>query len=52
MQRLRTDRELVCDAMVIERLEAGERLGYAQVLLRLAEAISNGPRAFPSRYGR
>jgi len=48
LQRLRADRELVCDAMVVERLQAGERLGYAQVLLRLAEAISDGLRAFPS----
>jgi beta-lactamase regulating signal transducer with metallopeptidase domain len=48
LHRLRTDRELVCDAMVVERLEPGQRLGYARVLLRLAEAISNGPRAFPS----
>jgi beta-lactamase regulating signal transducer with metallopeptidase domain len=48
LQRLRADRELVCDAMVVERLQAGERLGYAQVLVRLAEAISDGLRAFPS----
>jgi beta-lactamase regulating signal transducer with metallopeptidase domain len=48
LQRFRADRELVCDAIVIEHLKIGERLGYAQVLLRLAEAISDGPRAFPS----
>ncbi|HEV2211234.1 MAG TPA: M56 family metallopeptidase [Verrucomicrobiae bacterium] len=48
LQRLRADRELVCDAIVVERLKTGERLGYAQVLLRLAEAISDGARAFPS----
>ncbi len=48
LHRLRADRELVCDAIVVERLEASERLGYAQVLLRLAEALSNGPRVFPS----
>ena len=48
LQRLRADRELVCDAIVIEHLKIGERLGYAQVLLRLAEAVSDGPRAFPS----
>jgi hypothetical protein len=48
MQRLRADRELVCDAIVVERLKNNERLGYAQVLLRLAEAISSGPRVFPS----
>ena len=48
LQRLRADRELVCDAIVVERLKASERLGYAQVLLRLAEAISNGPRVFAS----
>jgi hypothetical protein len=34
--------------MVVERLQANERLGYAQVLLRLAEAISDGLRPFPS----
>jgi hypothetical protein len=48
LNRLRADRELVCDAVVVERLEEAERLGYARVLLRLAEAISNGPRIFPS----
>ena len=48
LRRLRADRELVCDAIVIERLKMGERLGYAHVLLRLAEAISDGPRAFLS----
>lgn len=48
LQRFRADRELVCDAIVIEHLKMGERLGYAQVLLRLAEAVSDGPRAFPS----
>lgn len=48
LQRLRTDRELVCDAIVVERLKANERLGYARVLLRLAEVVSDGPRAFPS----
>jgi beta-lactamase regulating signal transducer with metallopeptidase domain len=48
LQRLRTDRELVCDALVVERLKTGERLAYAQVLLRLAETISDAPRAFPS----
>ena len=48
LQRLRADRELVCDANVVERLKIGERRSYAQVLLRLAEAISNEPGAFPS----
>lgn len=48
LHRLRADRELVCDALVVERLEASERLSYAQVLLKLAEALSNGPRVFPS----
>ena len=48
LRRLRADRELVCDAIVVERLKIPERLGYAQVLLRLAEVISEGPRAFAS----
>jgi beta-lactamase regulating signal transducer with metallopeptidase domain len=46
LHRLRADRELVCDRMVLKRLEPGDHLGYAQVLLKLAEAISYGPQAF------
>jgi beta-lactamase regulating signal transducer with metallopeptidase domain/HEAT repeat protein len=46
LHRLRADRELVCDAMVIRHLRPEERIGYGKVLLRLVENFSNGPAVF------
>jgi beta-lactamase regulating signal transducer with metallopeptidase domain len=38
MRRLRADRELVCDAMVLGRLKRGEERLYGQTLLKLLES--------------
>jgi hypothetical protein len=35
LHRLRADRELVCDAMVLQRTKPEERLGYGMLLLKL-----------------
>jgi beta-lactamase regulating signal transducer with metallopeptidase domain/HEAT repeat protein len=35
LHRLRADRELVCDAMVLQRTKPEERLGYGTLLLKL-----------------
>lgn len=40
LRRLRADRELVCDAMVLQKLEPVERLGYGRVLIKLLESLS------------
>ncbi|MGA2659663.1 MAG: M56 family metallopeptidase [Verrucomicrobiota bacterium] len=40
LHRLRADRELVCDAMVLQKLEPVERIGYGRVLLKLLESLS------------
>jgi beta-lactamase regulating signal transducer with metallopeptidase domain/HEAT repeat protein len=44
--RLRADRELVCDAMVIRQLRPEERIGYGKVLLKLMDGFSAGPPVF------
>jgi beta-lactamase regulating signal transducer with metallopeptidase domain/HEAT repeat protein len=46
LHRLRADRELVCDAMVIRQLRPEERIGYGKVLLKLMENFSAGPAVF------
>src|SRR5207249_4057745 len=40
MRRLRADRELVCDAMVISRLAADERRSYGNTLIKLLDDFS------------
>jgi len=46
LHRLRADRELVCDAMVMERVRPEERLGYGRVLLKLMDGFSAGTPVF------
>jgi hypothetical protein len=46
LHRLRADRELVCDAMVIRQLRPAERIGYGKVLVKLMENYSTGPAVF------
>jgi bla regulator protein BlaR1 len=38
--RIRADRELVCDCMVMERLQAADRPGYGKLLLKLLDGFS------------
>ena len=40
LRRLRADRELVCDAMVISRLAADERRSYGNTLIKLLDDFS------------
>ncbi len=40
MRRLRADRELVCDAMVMSRLAADERRAYGNTLIKLLDDFS------------
>src|SRR5438876_440247 len=40
MRRLRADRELVCDAMVLSRLAADERRAYGNTLIKLLDDFS------------
>ena len=40
MRRLRADRELVCDAMVMSHLAAGERRAYGTTLIKLLDDFS------------
>jgi biopolymer transport protein ExbD len=45
MRRLRADRELVCDAMVLRTLKVEQRLDYGQVLVKLLESYrADAPR--------
>jgi bla regulator protein BlaR1 len=37
LRRMRADRELVCDAMVLARLEPGERTAYGRTLVKILE---------------
>ncbi len=48
LRRLRADRELVCDAMVVQRLEPAEWPGYGRLLIKLLEGFSAANRVFPS----
>ena len=41
LRRLRADRELVCDAMVMSRLAADERRAYGNTLIRLLDGFSD-----------
>ena len=41
LRRLRADRELVCDAMVMSRLAADERRAYGDVLIKLLDNFSD-----------
>jgi beta-lactamase regulating signal transducer with metallopeptidase domain len=47
LRRLRSDRELLCDAMVLNRLDASERRTYGNTLIKLAESFSQ-PRLCPT----
>jgi HEAT repeat protein len=46
LHRLRADRELVCDSMVIQRLRQKERIGYGKALLKLMNGFSTEPPVF------
>ncbi len=48
LHRLRADRELVCDALVLQQVGPAERLGYGQVLLKLMAGFSMEHRVFSS----
>lgn len=48
VRRLRSERELLRDAMVLERLESRQRSGYARLLLTLAELLGRGSVSIPS----
>jgi hypothetical protein len=41
-RRLRAERELVCDAAVLRRLNPGDQLAYGQTLIKLAQEYSRG----------
>lgn len=43
-RRMRADREIACDAMVLSRLQPGEARAYAQTLIKLAERLADAPR--------
>ncbi|HEY3913369.1 MAG TPA: M56 family metallopeptidase, partial [Verrucomicrobiae bacterium] len=43
-RRLRADRELVCDSMVMARVHPEDHVGYGVVLLKLVEKFSESPR--------
>ena len=45
--RLRTDQEMVCDALVMRRLGPEERLGYGRILLKLVDGLSAAQPVFP-----
>jgi len=45
--RIRADRELVCDSMVMERLHAEDRPRYGQLLLKLLDGFSTEDRVVP-----
>jgi beta-lactamase regulating signal transducer with metallopeptidase domain/HEAT repeat protein len=46
LHRLRADRELVCDAMVMQKVKPEERLGYGKVLIKLMDGFSAGSPVF------
>ena len=48
LHRLRTDRELVCDAMVLQRTKPEERLGYGSLLLKLLTDSPAPPAMIPT----
>ncbi len=47
LRRLRAERELVCDALVMARLAAGERQAYGGALLKVVEHVA-GPLLHPA----
>ena len=48
LHRLRTDRELVCDAMVLQRTRPEERLGYGSLLLKLLTDFPTAQQVIPT----
>jgi len=42
-RRLRRERELFCDALVLRRLHPTQRVAYGNALIRIAEQLSGGP---------
>jgi beta-lactamase regulating signal transducer with metallopeptidase domain len=48
LQRLRADRELVCDAMVLALVAPGEHRSYGRVLLKVAENLCPWSEPIPS----
>ncbi len=46
LHRIRSDCELVCDALVLKGIQGRDRLSYGQVLLKLTEGLPLGPRPF------
>jgi bla regulator protein BlaR1 len=46
LHRLRADRELVCDALVLHKISRDQNLEYGHVLLKLMEVFSREPAAF------
>ena len=46
LHRLRADQEMVCDALVMQRLGPVERRGYGQVLLKLVDGLETGKPVF------
>jgi len=48
--RMRADRELACDALVLNRSRDGEAVGYGETILRLVEVMSRG-KAMPGLVG-
>ena len=48
--RMRADRELACDALVLSRSRDGEAVGYGETILRLVEVMSRG-KAMPGLVG-
>jgi hypothetical protein len=48
LHRLRADRELVCDAMVLQRTRPEERSGYGGLLIKLLDDFSAAQRMIPT----
>jgi beta-lactamase regulating signal transducer with metallopeptidase domain len=48
LHRLRADRELVCDAMVLQRTSPGERSGYGGLLIKLMDDFPAAQRIIPT----
>src|SRR5262249_33274439 len=43
MRRLRSDRDLVCDAAILRRLSVAERDAYGATLIRMVDSFSDAP---------
>ena len=48
LHRLRADRELVCDAMVLQRTRPEERSGYGGLLIKLLDDFPSAQRIIPT----